>query len=180
MILQSHHFDHPTLKNFHFFREDTSLPVVKEALTEISMDLNLFLGVLNGAEIRSQEDLLSNLWSVLRFPAFDGGGAYNDGGGAYNWDSASDWIGDLSWIEEQSNGIIILYIEPKALFVNQADIFGLFLDIIGDRSEARMSNGPPLHFVAGPINHRINNFLNILAVREHLCDECLYGWHSPV
>ncbi len=173
MILQSYHFDHPTLKNFHFFREDTSLPVVKAALTEISLDLNLCLGVLNGAEIRSQEDLLSNLWSVLRFPNFDGRGAYN-------WDSASDWIGDLSWLEEQSNGIIILYTEPKVLFMNQADIFGLLLDIIGDRSEARISSGPPLHFVAGPINHRINNFLNILAAREHLCAECLYGRNSPV
>jgi len=168
MILQPHHFDHPALKIFHFFRGDASLPVVKEALAEISLDLNLFLGVLNGAEIRSQEDLLSSLWRVLRFPVFDGGGAYN-------WDSASDWIGDLSWLEEQSKGIIILYLEPKVLFMNQADIFGLLLDIIGDRSKARRSNGPPLHFVAGPINHRINNFLNTLAVKEHLCDECLYG-----
>ena len=79
---------------------------------------NAYIVHLDGQQLLTKQDLLKMIKQEFRLPD------------SSNWDSLSDWITDLSWIEQDS---YILYITNYSMLLKEDQINKqIFLEILED------------------------------------------------
>lgn len=83
---------------------------------------------LDGAELKSKQELLSNLSHVMKFPGYFGG----------NWDALEECLNDLGWLP--ANGYVV-QLKNADTFINCCPTdFDIFIQIIESVSRSWKKN----------------------------------------
>lgn len=101
---------------------------------------------LDGSEITSREDLLSQVGDILRFPDYYG----------QNWDALYDCMTDLNhWIAPQRDGYILFYEGYQKLLFSNPREWSVFLKILLDTVEFWKQTKTPMYiFLQFPTSNK--------------------------
>jgi RNAse (barnase) inhibitor barstar len=96
----------------------------EQNLKVIIAEAGYLLFVIDGDNIKSNEDLFHDLSLILKFPDYFG----------HNWDALYDCLTDLDWWLP-SKGYLLLYKNPDLLIRNSLQGFTTFINIIKEASD---------------------------------------------
>ena len=172
-VADSEHFLSPGGRNIHILPtgRNISTDAVETELWAIASKLNMYFALLEGSGIENKRDLLARLEELYQFPRRNPDRP--------NWDSANDWLGDLSWItgwpdHKNVNGFILLYDNPTRLFHSDPVALAIFMNIVASAIVSFKEEGLAFNLVIGALENEAIPFIHVLKASDFICPIC--GW----
>jgi hypothetical protein len=166
----------------HVFQDPTIPAQVSLTLAQIAAERHHRFTSLDGTSIDTEQALLAALAQACQFPNLS-----DVGSARIVWDSALDWLSDLTWItglppgSSGVTGLILLYSHPAQLLSNDLFAFVTFLDVVGEAVHRhRKDQDISFHLVVGPLSAKGVQLIQMLRISHLACIESDWPEHRGV